>query len=149
MQEDNIYNSYDFAKKQRERSSKILLLGSFIVIGIVLVLLFWGFVTSLDSFKQSRDTVTQPIDDPQANVDEIAKQIQEGVQNYSNAGIPYADPAGRYEIIFMTPYPSSSIGIIFHVKDNATGDIKKEAEERVGRAKEVVDISQVSYINDY
>lgn len=139
---------YDFAKQKKALAEKrlkyiSLALGVFLLLSVI-----WTFIYSLNLFSKTTQTISQPIIDTNKNVDlELENQRNKTVA-YTNANIPYKDPAGKFEINFLTPYISSQIVIIIKTPNDATKS-KQEADAIVGKAKQTVDISNVYYINDY
>ena len=121
---------------------------SVVVVTCIVLIFAWGFLKSFDFLGTTRESVTRPIAETEVSVDKNAQALKESITNYENAGIPYTDPANRYTLQFLNPFPNGDVAIIFYVKDN-DGSIRKEAESRVSRAKQVVEISSVSYINSY
>ena len=116
MDDTEIYNQYSFAKKQKALAYKNLMIVSVVVVTCIILIFAWGFLKSFDFLGTTRESVTKPIAETEVSVDKNAQALKESITNYENAGIPFTDPANRYSIQFLNPFPNGDVAIIFYVK---------------------------------
>lgn len=148
MTSSDIYNSgYNFAREQREKRNKILKLITFIFPIIILITLGVGFITSLDVFKGRSENVNKVFTQEDQENEKI-KAYQAQSDAYKNAGIPYTDPKNRFSIIFMTPFVSSQVGVVIN-SDKDYDKVKAEADSIIASAKRKVNISSITYLNNF
>ncbi len=144
MGKNNIYNSgYKFARDSNDRKRKLLIAVSILFPVFIVIILVYGFFSSLDSFQGTRDTVkkTLPV---QSETEVVAEQSRKKTEAYANAGIPYSDPQGRFGINFVTPYVSSQVLVVFR-NDKDYDNVKSEADSIIKKAKTNVPITEVGY----
>lgn len=134
---------YSFAKEQHQKRQKILKISTFIVIPIViLIFTVWGIVSGLDIFSRNYTKVTRVsnVEDKQTKAD----REKERIEAYKGADIPYADPQGRFSIVFTTPFASDEVTVVIKEKEYYD-ESKKEADRIIREARKSVEINRVNY----
>lgn len=139
---------YKFVSRNKKLQNQRLKIASIAFVVALLFFTVWGFFTTLNLFPVTTTNITRPVDDPDKALEESNLSEQQKILNYQNAKIPYKDPAGRFEIKFLTPYVSDQIAVVLYTPDNQA-QIRSEAGAIIVKAKERVAISNVYYINGY
>jgi hypothetical protein len=144
MVSSEIYNEgYDFARKSSNRKTKLLKLVTLLFPIFILFVLFVGFVSSLDMFKKTSETVTK-VNTKDAQQEELNRETRLIEQAYTQAGIPYDDPNGRFSIDFVTPFVSSELVVVINT-DKEYDIAKVEADKVINTMKSQVKVTSVSY----
>jgi flagellar basal body-associated protein FliL len=145
MKESDIYNSgYSFAKLANDRKRKILTILTIIFPIFILAALVVGFIGSLDSFSNKSERVARVYPN-EATEEQRAEASRKIVNSYADAGIPYKDPQGRFEIRFISPFVSSEVVVVIR-SEKDYDKLKAEADTIIGNAQSKVPITQVSYM---
>lgn len=139
---------YPFVSEYKKLRNQRLIIASVAFVLVLLLFMIWGFFNTLNLFPVTTTNIRRPIEDPDKALEQAALTEQQKIASYKNAGIPYKDPLGRFEIKFLTPYVSDQIAVVFYTPDNQ-GQIRSEASTIIAKAKKTVAISNVYYINEY
>lgn len=138
-------SQYSFVQKERQKRSKQLLLISIAFLSLILITLTYSVVSSLISKGKTNDTVDKVFKDDQQ--EQAKKENEQKVTAYKAASIPYDDPQGRFSIIFVTPFVSDRVAVVFNTNKDYD-KVKIEADAIINEAKKKVPIQSVSYINN-
>ncbi len=139
---------YDFAKKQKAETEKRLKIAAGTFAVVILIFMCWSLINSFNLFSTSTTSVNQPIRD---NVDEeqrLREANQALINRYAAAKIPYTDPQNRFQINFLTPFVSDKVVVIINTPQNRD-QIVQEANTIINTAKQSVQITSVSYVENY
>ncbi len=149
VNKDSIYNSgYEFVRKRTEQKDKVLKIITIALPLIVIFTLLVGFITSMDIFKSKTEDVTKVFkNDPTPSVDPTI-QIQQYLDSYKQAGIPYEDPNGRFRIDFATPYPSDQIALVINTPKDYDKTVT-DAQAVIVQIQKKINVKTVTYFKRY
>lgn len=145
MEDPDIKKLYKFSADSDAKKKRNLIIVTVVTLSLIAGIFVYQFISGF--FPNQNSRITQVINDPKNEEDELQKALLERELLYRDAGIPYFDPGGRYSIEFATPVPSSSILVGIYVQDK-DGSVKKEVDERIRVASTYVEISAITYLNN-